>query len=435
LYRGDLEAQRITNEILAFYGVDDLIELKANDVVPNAAAYIVKGTDRLVVYNPAFFSKLALSPGDLRTFKQFILAHEIAHHLNGHTLRGKNGEALVSPQNEIRADAFAARYLKAVGLTRPESDRLFQTLARAFQMSAPPVVSNPPVNDRRVQFQRTFEVASADALDLQKCRAEDERTKTSLQQTSEKLGQVIKEHTECTQRAEQRVSWAERNPHGRQYVIESAVMHVEYDDGEQIVAPSTMLIVHITMTYFVHALQDVQPGDFDEEFHSSLAQAVEWRTGSHSDSPQEEQPLRRARRINATIKAGESRMIVTGADYQFAWPFPVTRDVHDFRLGPLEDAWIYPNTEDVIGDFMLIVDTRNTIDLPKSGDALLVDIGSGKKQVATPDLRHGTRVNTLSMRWSNVQPRSRMGLMFRWTRRPSPAPMPPPVPPAGSATP
>jgi vibriolysin len=77
--------------------------------IPNAAA-VTSGGVRRILYNPNFIDSLAK-----RTHSRWapisVLAHEIGHHLNGHSL-GNTGSR---PQLEIEADAFSGFILERLG--------------------------------------------------------------------------------------------------------------------------------------------------------------------------------------------------------------------------------------------------------------------------------------------------------------------------------
>lgn len=86
-----------------------------DDHVPTAVAYI-KGRERVIAYNPAFISGILDSSGtDWAAVS--ILAHEIAHHLLGHTLAP---EAL-HPGDELACDRYSGFILQRMGATIEES--------------------------------------------------------------------------------------------------------------------------------------------------------------------------------------------------------------------------------------------------------------------------------------------------------------------------
>ena len=83
--------ERLVKTILGTAGVSGTFDLRPTIVGDTGIAYSAlrdaeHGKDRYLLYNPAFFKKVA-SSGSRRPWPQLlVLAHEIAHHLNGDTL-------------------------------------------------------------------------------------------------------------------------------------------------------------------------------------------------------------------------------------------------------------------------------------------------------------------------------------------------------------
>src|SRR3990170_1989512 len=79
-------AEKIIELIMETIGLEASFEVRRANV-PNAAAIVYKGK-RYILYNPSFIgamNKAANTPWASIA----VLAHEIGHHLNGHTLDGK----------------------------------------------------------------------------------------------------------------------------------------------------------------------------------------------------------------------------------------------------------------------------------------------------------------------------------------------------------
>ena len=108
----------------------DAVGLRANfDIRPanieNAAA-VVYGGKRYVLYNPAFINNLMKTTGtDWAAIS--VLAHEIGHHLNGHTVTGSGSQ----PTAELEADEFSGYVLRKMGASLAQSQAAMQTLASA----------------------------------------------------------------------------------------------------------------------------------------------------------------------------------------------------------------------------------------------------------------------------------------------------------------
>lgn len=78
-------------------------------LVPNATA-VTLGATRYILYNPGFMDGIAAATHD-RWAAASILAHEIGHHLNGHTLQSGGSR----PPLELEADYFSGFILQKLG--------------------------------------------------------------------------------------------------------------------------------------------------------------------------------------------------------------------------------------------------------------------------------------------------------------------------------
>jgi hypothetical protein len=99
----------VLREITDVVGLKPRFELLATTQVQNAAAVVYSGK-RYLLYNPRFVSAVNQA-GRTDWAGISILAHEMGHHLNGHTLRpgGSN------PADELEADEFSGFVLRKMG--------------------------------------------------------------------------------------------------------------------------------------------------------------------------------------------------------------------------------------------------------------------------------------------------------------------------------
>lgn len=109
----------------------DAVGLKANFVIVPAnvenAAAVVYGGKRYVLYNPTFINNLVKTTGtDWAAIS--VLAHEIGHHLNGHTVSGGGSQ----PAEELEADEFSGYVLRKLGAALPQAQAAMKTLATAY---------------------------------------------------------------------------------------------------------------------------------------------------------------------------------------------------------------------------------------------------------------------------------------------------------------
>lgn len=103
------EAAGIIKEITDAVGLQPRFELRATPLVDNAAAVVYSGK-RFLLYNPTFLASVNRA-GHTDWAGISILAHEMGHHLNGHTLRGGGSQ----PADELEADEFSGFVLRRLG--------------------------------------------------------------------------------------------------------------------------------------------------------------------------------------------------------------------------------------------------------------------------------------------------------------------------------
>ncbi len=115
-------ARDIVTEIIDVVGLKPRFELRAANI-ENAAAVIYNGK-RYILYNERF---LAAVNNAVRTdwAGVSILAHEIGHHLNGHTL----SRAGSNPGDELEADEFSGFVLRKMGASLDEAQAAMRVLS------------------------------------------------------------------------------------------------------------------------------------------------------------------------------------------------------------------------------------------------------------------------------------------------------------------
>lgn len=135
--------------IVTYAGLDMNFDLMPYGT-PNAAAVVVNGR-REILYNPAFFAKLNdnVCP-DWGVLS--VLAHEIGHHLQGHTLR-------YSPdplRDELEADEFSGFILQRMGADLDDALRTAEAL-----MPEQTTAGHPPRAQRVAAISRGWNDARA----------------------------------------------------------------------------------------------------------------------------------------------------------------------------------------------------------------------------------------------------------------------------------
>jgi hypothetical protein len=108
-------AKEAVHRIVRHSGLLPNFIVREDPQVRNAVAY-VKGRERVIAYNPAFISSV-LDSTRTDWAAVSILAHEIAHHLLGHTL----DPDAVHPGDELACDRYSGFILQRMGSALEES--------------------------------------------------------------------------------------------------------------------------------------------------------------------------------------------------------------------------------------------------------------------------------------------------------------------------
>lgn len=101
------------------------------DYLDNAAAVTYEDGIRYIIYNRAFMIKIGDSSGDWASLG--IVAHEIGHHLQGHTTRKlsfppSREELRLSRMHELEADEFSGFMMYKLGATLEQAQRAMASM-------------------------------------------------------------------------------------------------------------------------------------------------------------------------------------------------------------------------------------------------------------------------------------------------------------------
>lgn len=127
LSKGGSSGKQVVAEIMRYTG------LPANFVVvegqvPNAAAVIMAGLDkvprRVIAYNPAFMGEVIRATQANNWAPVSIMAHEIGHHLSGHTIVPGGSQ----PPIELESDKFSGFVLYKMGAPLKDAQNAIATL-------------------------------------------------------------------------------------------------------------------------------------------------------------------------------------------------------------------------------------------------------------------------------------------------------------------
>ncbi|MCM2503518.1 TPM domain-containing protein [Aureimonas altamirensis] len=121
---GEVEA---VGAIMRFTGLPQNFRIMEGDV-PNAAAMIVLGPDgipqRVIAYNAGFMEEVRTATRDNNWSPLSIMAHEIGHHLSGHTMVPGGSQ----PPTELEADKFSGFVLFKMGAALSDAQMAIATL-------------------------------------------------------------------------------------------------------------------------------------------------------------------------------------------------------------------------------------------------------------------------------------------------------------------
>jgi len=115
-FNSDINAQKAIEKIMQYTGLSSNFKILAANV-PNACAVIecnnINGDcDRFILYNQEFMLRVKeVTNNDWSAIS--ILAHEVGHHLSGHTLETSGSR----PSIELQADKFSGFVLAKMGAT------------------------------------------------------------------------------------------------------------------------------------------------------------------------------------------------------------------------------------------------------------------------------------------------------------------------------
>jgi hypothetical protein len=135
-FDSDVEANKALNSIMNLTGLPANFEIRAASI-DNACAVIkcdANGNcDRFILYNQEFMERIKDETNS--SYSEFaILAHEIAHHLSGHTLTNTGS----SYNMELEADKFAGFILFKLGASIEDAKKAYSSLNESGSATHPP---------------------------------------------------------------------------------------------------------------------------------------------------------------------------------------------------------------------------------------------------------------------------------------------------------
>ena len=120
-FESSAEANEAVNRIVRYTGLEQNFQIVAANV-PNAAA-VVQGQSRLLLYNQAFMLEVKAAT-DPHWGAISIMAHEVGHHLQGHTIQAGGSR----PSIELEADKYSGYVLRRMGATLQQARAAMERL-------------------------------------------------------------------------------------------------------------------------------------------------------------------------------------------------------------------------------------------------------------------------------------------------------------------
>jgi hypothetical protein len=116
------DLKEMLSEIMSVVGLQCNIELKEADVMNIEAD--ISHHKRYILYNPKYLDWIANITRD-KWAVMALIAHEVGHHLNGHTI----SKAGSKPAVELEADEFAGFVLSKLGASLDEAQEVMKYIA------------------------------------------------------------------------------------------------------------------------------------------------------------------------------------------------------------------------------------------------------------------------------------------------------------------
>jgi hypothetical protein len=126
------EARSIINDITDASGMQQNFKVVSTPQVDNAAAVMYQG-QRYILYNPSFINKLDNMAND-NWASISVLAHEIGHHLLGHTMDGTGSQI----PKELAADEFSGLVLHKMGASLEQAQLAMKLIGSPYASATHP---------------------------------------------------------------------------------------------------------------------------------------------------------------------------------------------------------------------------------------------------------------------------------------------------------
>lgn len=170
-YASNEEAVAVVTKILKYTGLNQNFEIQAANV-PNAMATI-RGEKRYILYNQEFMRGIK-NATKTDWSGTSILAHEIGHHLQGHTIQAGGSRPVI----ELEADKYSGFVLQRMGATIDQAKVAMESLGNDAGSS-----THPKKRDRLVAIVAGWNEAS-ELLGIKKSDVDDKPNTKPVDQTT-----------------------------------------------------------------------------------------------------------------------------------------------------------------------------------------------------------------------------------------------------------
>lgn len=144
-FRTTRKSIEMIDKIMSYVGLPQNFIIKQTPEVPNAAAVIMlnsrKIPERIIAYNPNFM-EIVMERTDNNNWAPIsIMAHEIGHHLCGHTITAGGSQ----PPLELESDKFSGFVLQKMGASLEDAQK---AMAKLTKDNVPANSTHPPRSKR-----------------------------------------------------------------------------------------------------------------------------------------------------------------------------------------------------------------------------------------------------------------------------------------------
>tara|TARA_B000000475_G_scaffold139648_1_gene112557 strand:- start:1139 stop:3430 length:2292 start_codon:yes stop_codon:yes gene_type:complete len=143
-FNSNAEADQALSKILSVVGASKRFVIAPCENINNALAMIRDGI-RYIIYDPAFINSISDDDSDYWA-NMSILAHEVGHHINGHTLV-YGLSATENKIEELEADEFSGFVMAKLGATLEQASNAISAIASSGDDS----YSTHPSRERRIR--------------------------------------------------------------------------------------------------------------------------------------------------------------------------------------------------------------------------------------------------------------------------------------------